>query len=399
MIRNYYTEAFKGGTIPTISLTQLIDGTLKAIQTTQSATNLALTASSNLVLTTPNLAIREGMVLSGAGIVAQNGAGYPLTIERVLSETTTSTTNQLVSLTTTVTFTTGGATYTAGAAQATTSNGVGTGMTITTIVVGGAITSGTIVAVGSGYSVGDIVTITGGNGLATFTIASSVTLSLTVANPNVKVGMGISGAGVAPGTTITTVVDSSTYILSQAQSIAANTIITYKGDGNLFTLNQPITLGAAVTITYSYFNRSSWKEYSLYIGSSPAPFSGSGGGVAATAISDAAAAGQAVLAWKQPIALGVLAVGMLVYDDGVLIGTISTIDSNFVVTLVSNIIGGVADLSKLTFVYAAAASVTVTTIDDNLITFANPAEGFVLPVSVVQVNSVANGLSGLIALN
>ena len=30
MIRNYYTEAFKGGVVPTISATQLIDGRLKS---------------------------------------------------------------------------------------------------------------------------------------------------------------------------------------------------------------------------------------------------------------------------------------------------------------------------------------------------------------------------------
>ena len=34
MIRNYYTEAYKGGIVPTISGTQLIDGTVKITEST-----------------------------------------------------------------------------------------------------------------------------------------------------------------------------------------------------------------------------------------------------------------------------------------------------------------------------------------------------------------------------
>jgi len=33
MIRNYYTEAYKGGIVPTISAANLIDGTAKVIET------------------------------------------------------------------------------------------------------------------------------------------------------------------------------------------------------------------------------------------------------------------------------------------------------------------------------------------------------------------------------
>ena len=65
----------------------------------------------------------------------------------------------------------GGTGYTAGAAQATTSaSGLGTGLTVTTTVVGGAVTVGAIAAAGSGYRQGDVITITGGDGGAQFRI-------------------------------------------------------------------------------------------------------------------------------------------------------------------------------------------------------------------------------------
>ena len=37
MIRNYYTEAYKGGIVPTISAANLIDGTAKVIETVAQA--------------------------------------------------------------------------------------------------------------------------------------------------------------------------------------------------------------------------------------------------------------------------------------------------------------------------------------------------------------------------
>ena len=63
----------------------------------------------------------------------------------------------------TITLGSGGSGYTAGVGQATTSaSGFGTGLTLTTTVVGGAITAATIVAAGTGYRQGDIVTVSGG---------------------------------------------------------------------------------------------------------------------------------------------------------------------------------------------------------------------------------------------
>jgi len=83
----------------------------------------------------------------------------------------------------------------------------------------------------------------------------------------------------------------------------------------------------------------------------------------------------------------------------VLVGTISSVDSTTQVTLTSNIIGGIADLSKLTFTYSSVPSITVTTIEGETISISNPAQGFVLPLTVVQVNSVAGGISNLVAFS
>ena len=47
----------------------------------------------------------------------------------------------------------------------------------------------------------------------------------------------------------------------------------------------------------------------------------------------------------------------------------------------------------------AASSVSVLTIDNQTLTITNPAAGFVLPLSVVQITSVAGGLTDIIALS
>ena len=135
----------------------------------------------------------------------------------------------------------------------------------------------------------------------------------------------------------------------------------------------------------------------MYVGKYPASYLPDSGGIVTTAMSNVAAAGQAILTWKQPNSL--IVAGMLVYDDGVLVGTISSVDSTTQVTLTSNIIGGVADLSKLTFTYSSVPSITVTTIEGETISISNPAQGFVLPLTVVQVNSVAGGISNLVAFS
>ena len=65
----------------------------------------------------------------------------------------------------------GGTGYTAGTGAVTTSSGSGTGLTVDTVVDGGIVTSFTVNAVGSGYVVGETITISGGTG-ATFTVTN-----------------------------------------------------------------------------------------------------------------------------------------------------------------------------------------------------------------------------------
>ena len=66
----------------------------------------------------------------------------------------------------------GGTGYTAGVGVATTSSGSGTLLTVDTVVSGGVVTSFTVNAVGSGYVVGETITISGGTTNATFTITN-----------------------------------------------------------------------------------------------------------------------------------------------------------------------------------------------------------------------------------
>ncbi len=224
--------------------------------------------------------------------------------------------------------------------------------------------------------------------ISTFTANDNVVIAaptdeitFAASHTQIKIGMFVSGTDgngvVIPSGTRVIGVNSDSKIITISSTIAA------------FQVNQ--------NITFTVQNQSSWKEYNLYVGKYPASYLPDSGGIVTTAMSNVAAAGQAILTWKQPNSL--IVAGMLVYDDGVLIGTISSVDSTTQVTLTSNIIGGVADLSKLTFTYSSVPSITVTTIEGETISISNPAQGFVLPLTVVQVNSVAGGISNLVAFS
>ena len=86
------------------------------------------------------------------------------------------------------------------------------------------------------------------------------------------------------------------------------------------------------------------------------------------------------------------------YDDGVLIGVVNSVQNSTTFDLVSPLAADVVDNSVLTFAFNTLPSITVLTIDNKTVTFTNPAQGFVLPVSVVQIISITGGLSNLIAL-
>jgi hypothetical protein len=145
--------------------------------------------------------------------------------------------------------------------------------------------------------------------------------------------------------------------------------------------------------------QSYWKEYCLYIGSSPAPFLG-GGGVAITGIGAGDAAGQADINLLVDLGVGKVTPDMLVYNttqNNLFIGVVGTVNDPGDFTLNANIPVAIAANDVLTFVYPDAPSISVLTIDNQAVTINNPAQGFVLPLSVVQITNTSNGLSDIIA--
>tara|TARA_R110000751_G_scaffold219205_1_gene322006 strand:+ start:202 stop:984 length:783 start_codon:yes stop_codon:yes gene_type:complete len=214
--------------------------------------------------------------------------------------------------------------------------------------------------------------------------ATSVTILLATVFPNIKRGMYIT-APAAGGSAAWTIND---HIMVEAvSSTTTNTTIT---------LNKPFAIAANTGMTIFSIAQSSWKEYSLYIGTSPVQQNNFGSITSGTA--NAALAAQNTITIK--VSNPYVQEGMAVYDDGVLIGTIAvggiTNSTTFVLAVALG--APVVDASVLTFSYLVLPSVSVLTVDNQTVTFTSPAEGFVLPVAVVQVTAVAGGISNLIAL-
>jgi len=209
--------------------------------------------------------------------------------------------------------------------------------------------------------------------------ATSVTLVLAL-NTSIKRGMYIT----APTITPNAIVINDNLLVDQVVH-AANTTVT---------LNKGIQMNAGQVLTFFNVNQNSWREYSLYIGTSPEQGNNFGSITSGTANLAAAAQNQITIKVSNPY----VQVGMTVYDDGVLIGTVlSVVNSstfNLAAALAANVVAG----SILTFAFTVLPSVSVLTIDNQTMTFTNPAQGFILPVSVVQVTGVSGGLSNLIAL-
>jgi hypothetical protein len=121
---------------------------------------------------------------------------------------------------TTISLISGGTGYTAATGVATTASSIvpassGTGLTITTTVAAGVVASGTIVAAGINYAVGDIITIAGGGGNATFRVDSVVSLEVTAADA-------IDFVGALSGTILPVVVD---YVLIPAANAAGGIVV------------------------------------------------------------------------------------------------------------------------------------------------------------------------------
>ena len=213
-------------------------------------------------------------------------------------------------------------------------------------------------------------------------IATSVTLVLTL-NLGIKRGMYITAPTITPN----------------AITINDNLIVdqVVHGVNTTVTLNKGFAMQAGQVLTFFNIAQSSWKEYSLYVGVSPQQGNNFGSVTSATA--NAATSPTTTVTYK--VSNPYVQSGMNVYDDGVLIGVVNTVTNSTQFELVNGLAANIVNDSVLTFSFSVLPSVSVLTIDNQTITFDNPAQGFVLPVSVVQVTAVAGGIttSNLLALN
>ena len=207
----------------------------------------------------------------------------------------------------------------------------------------------------------------------------SVTLVLTL-NTAIKRGMYITCPTMNP------VIGINDNLIVESVVHAATTTVT---------LNKTVTMQATQVLTFFNVNQNSWKEYSLYIGQSPEQGNNFGSITSGTANTANAAQNQITVKVSNPY----VQVGMTVYDDGVQIGVIATVTNSTTFVLVGALAADVVADSILTFSFTVLPSVSVLTIDNKTVTFTNPAQGFVLPVSVVQITSVAGGIANLIALD
>jgi hypothetical protein len=218
--------------------------------------------------------------------------------------------------------------------------------------------------------------------------ANSLTLVLTAVNLNIARSMYITAP--ANGGTPAWTINDGIIVESVSQQAATTTI----------TINKPKALVAGTQLTFFTINQSSWKEYNLFIGSSPAPFLGTGGGIAITGIGAGDAAGQTDVNLLVNLTTGTVTPDMLVYNttqNNLFIGVVGTVNDPGDFTLNANIPVAIAANDVLTFVYPAAPSISVLTLDNQTVTINSPAEGFVLPLSVAQITGTSNGLSNIIA--
>ena len=218
--------------------------------------------------------------------------------------------------------------------------------------------------------------------------ATSVTIVLTALNRDILRGMYIT-APANGGTPAWTINDN---ILVEA--------VTYQAATTTITLNKPKALVAGTALSFFIINQSSWKEYNLFIGSSPAPFLGSGGGVAISGIGAGDAASQADVNLLVNLTTGVVTPDMLVYNttqNNLFIGVVGTVNDPGDFTLNANIPVAIATNDVLTFVYPSEPSISVLTLDNQTVTINSPAAGFVLPLSVAQITGTSNGLANIIA--
>ena len=93
MIRNYYTEAYKGGIVPAISVDNLIDGTAKVTQSFTDANTLINAATSvTITLTAINNAVKRGMYITAP---ANGGVAWTIN-DHIMVEAVSNTATQTI---------------------------------------------------------------------------------------------------------------------------------------------------------------------------------------------------------------------------------------------------------------------------------------------------------------
>jgi len=137
----------------------------------------------------------------------------------------------------------------------------------------------------------------------------------------------------------------------------------------------------------------SWKQYNLYIGNSPTTLP------VTTTANNNAVSNSVNVGLKSPnpqIKVGMRVTGAGLPDAGLLVATVVDA-SNYTLSQADTI----AEDATLTYSYDAEASIKVHTINNEVITFKKPAQGFVLPVSVVQVyaTDTTGGVTDIVALS
>ena len=213
---------------------------------------------------------------------------------------------------------------------------------------------------------------------------TSTTFILGAVNGAIQVGMYLTAPASGAAAAIT--INDEVMVAAVVHGAATTTV----------TLNKPKQTVAGQNLTFFNVNQNSWREYSLFIGTQPSQGNNFGSVTSATSGPATSAAAQKDVTFR--VSNPYIQVGMNVYDDGVLVGVVASITTANQIALVDNLAADIVIDSVLTFAFSVLPSVSVLTIDNKTVTFTNPAQGFVLPVSVVQVTSVAGGLSNLIAL-
>ena len=207
-------------------------------------------------------------------------------------------------------------------------------------------------------------------------LAGSLTIILTL-NTAIKRGMYITGPTIAPDP----ITINDNLIVEQVVHGASTTI----------TLNKSIVMDAGQVLTFFAINQNSWKEYNLYIANSPStlPVTTTTDNLVVTASANVGLASANPL-----IKAGMYVKGTGLPAAGVEIDSVTSATAYVLASTQS-----IAADATLTYTYITEASVSVLTADNRTATFAHPAEGFVLPVSVVQVTAATGGIeNNLIAL-